>query len=467
MDDDESFHSNDSLRFLAPQVGDCEEVEFYEKGGYHPVHIGDRYDDDRYHVIHKLGSGGFSTVWLARDSLLSSWVALKFVVAYKSAAIEEKVLMCHKIVSGLKDHRFVTYQRLFRVEGPNGRHLCLVLPFLGPSTYHLSQFLKSRIHPWLVRRVISQTAKAVSDLHARGLCHGDITPSNIVFRMRNLDHLDMQGIYRLFGKPKWALLETCSGETHGPEAPRYIVGYLDFMSCEEDLFEDEVCLIDFDQSFLTSHPPKEVLGTPVGFLAPEVAVGRPASPASDVWALTCALLHIRSGSSPFSFLGLDAPCDLVGLVIQSLGNIPEAWGQPLYDERGRPTQDPSKGEPLYELPPDKVVLKEWIGKIFDRPPNFKDIQVTPATARREDNIPYPDCYEKKFWRPAALKVDSHYLSGYSDDVDLILESLPKISSEEAALLYDLVSKVFVYEPERRPSAIQLLDHPWFHLNNQY
>ncbi|KAF8249689.1 hypothetical protein K440DRAFT_660143 [Wilcoxina mikolae CBS 423.85] len=38
----------------------------YTSGGYHPVHLGDRFND-RYVVEHKLGSGSFSTVWLAGD----------------------------------------------------------------------------------------------------------------------------------------------------------------------------------------------------------------------------------------------------------------------------------------------------------------------------------------------------------------------------------------------------------------
>lgn len=168
----ESLRSDDSLRFLAPQLGDCEEVEFYSKGGYHPTHIDDLLDNGRYHVVHKLGSGGFSTVWLARDSLLSRWVALKIVMADQSQAVEEKALMCQQALSGLDDSRFTISTQIFHIDGPNGRHLCLVLPFLGPSTYKMSQFLQSRIHPWLARSIIAQTASAVADLHSHGLCHG-------------------------------------------------------------------------------------------------------------------------------------------------------------------------------------------------------------------------------------------------------------------------------------------------------
>ena len=46
---------------------DAEPLEMYRKGGYHPTHLGDTFKDGRYKVIHKLGWGGYATIWLARD----------------------------------------------------------------------------------------------------------------------------------------------------------------------------------------------------------------------------------------------------------------------------------------------------------------------------------------------------------------------------------------------------------------
>lgn len=45
-----------------------EDLSRYKPGGYQPVHLGDTFKDARYRIIHKLGWGGFSTAWLARDS---------------------------------------------------------------------------------------------------------------------------------------------------------------------------------------------------------------------------------------------------------------------------------------------------------------------------------------------------------------------------------------------------------------
>jgi len=64
-DDEES---SCSPRFLLAGVGDTEDLERYERGGFHPVHLGDRYDDGRYKVIHKLGAGGFLPFGLRKIS---------------------------------------------------------------------------------------------------------------------------------------------------------------------------------------------------------------------------------------------------------------------------------------------------------------------------------------------------------------------------------------------------------------
>lgn len=44
-----------------------EDLDRYRPGGYHPVHLGDVFND-RYVVVRKLGYGQYSTVWLARDT---------------------------------------------------------------------------------------------------------------------------------------------------------------------------------------------------------------------------------------------------------------------------------------------------------------------------------------------------------------------------------------------------------------
>ena len=57
------------VRRFKPITTPCEWIESYRPGGYHPVHLGDRFNHGQYHIIRKLGAGSFSTVWLVVDTM--------------------------------------------------------------------------------------------------------------------------------------------------------------------------------------------------------------------------------------------------------------------------------------------------------------------------------------------------------------------------------------------------------------
>ncbi|KAG5771516.1 hypothetical protein H9Q72_001956 [Fusarium xylarioides] len=492
--------------FESPQIDS--EYPMYGMGGYHPVHLGDLYDDGRYRIVHKIGAGDTSTIWLARDSSRWSWVALRILTADQSPRIKENIVRCHDILAHHDqdkiDHRFITYTRYFHIDGPNGRHLCLVLPFCGPNLHSLSNYMYSRMKPPFVQALAYEATEIVRDLHARGICHGNIRPGNLLLRIRNLDHLDDQGIYNLFGQPKIDELKTESGRIPGPEAPRYIVGFLDFMSSGEDILLNGLGLIGFDHAFQTSSPNKiEALPE---FLAPEVAIGKPASPASDVWALGVTILNMRSGIPLFPH-HVDCPEHLVTECVKYFGELPTSWEEPFYDGEGRPTSDKTAGR-TRELSDEIHSLKQWICDIWDEPTQVNENESTPATpfiVRDEDrphhrscdwlsdeissiinydprdidqlgavheNIqrPYPKHYANRVWKPSAIKINGTYLSegggvGWfaylpgNSDVEDNLRSLPRISTQEAEMLYELLGKIFVYEG--RISVEDILGHPWF------
>jgi serine/threonine-protein kinase SRPK3 len=296
-----------------------------------------------------------------------------------------------------------------------------------------------------------------------------------VFRVVEFDRYTEDDIYRLFGKPETGPLETESGETPGAEAPRYIVKSLDFLSSETDIISNDISLIDFDQAFLVSSPPGKMLATPMEFLAPEVAVGRPASPASDVWALGCSIVRLRDREGLFSAYDITSPAELMRGIIQALGDMPTSWEDTLFDSDGQPTKDPAKGKPVWKFT-DKQPIKERVYRIWDNPSSRASKSTKALAVSQGENLdqvldweshkPYPRCFLPKFWKPTAIKVGDVYLSGNHDESDNLLEALPKIPEDEAALLYDLLSKIFVYEPSERVSVEKLLDHPWFHMDDQ-
>lgn len=52
----------------------------------------------------------------------------------------------------------------------------------------------------------------------------------------------------------------------------------------------------------------------------------------------------------------------------------------------------------------------------------------------------------------ATKIDNNYLHDYDDETDELLEAMPRISENEAALLHNLLSKISVYDPQKRLNA---------------
>ena len=52
-------------------------------GGYHPIEIGDELRHGRYRIIHRLGHGGYATVWLALNLHYSRYVAVKIAAAHR------------------------------------------------------------------------------------------------------------------------------------------------------------------------------------------------------------------------------------------------------------------------------------------------------------------------------------------------------------------------------------------------
>ncbi|EFW17739.1 serine/arginine-rich protein specific kinase 2, partial [Coccidioides posadasii str. Silveira] len=88
--------SSSSAEDLAETAADEEDSEDYCKGGYHPVQVGETYNNGRYVVIRKLGWGHFSTVWLSRDTTTGKHVGLKVVRSaahYTETAIDEIKLL--------------------------------------------------------------------------------------------------------------------------------------------------------------------------------------------------------------------------------------------------------------------------------------------------------------------------------------------------------------------------------------
>ncbi|KAG7110757.1 Serine/threonine-protein kinase SRPK like [Verticillium longisporum] len=127
-----SIFSRSSKKLHPSRAISEENLARYCPGGYHPVRIGDIFNNGKYKIVSKLGYGVYSTVWLACNLETKRHVALKVLTAdsfgHQKDTFELDILKrikaqhiqhagkCH--ILGLLDD--------FEHHGPNGNHVCLV-----------------------------------------------------------------------------------------------------------------------------------------------------------------------------------------------------------------------------------------------------------------------------------------------------------------------------------------------------
>nr|XP_014088502.1 SRSF protein kinase 3 isoform X3 [Bactrocera oleae] len=171
----------------------------YCRGGYHPVIIGDIFDN-RFRVVRKLGWGHFSTVWLCRDLKDEKYVALKVVKSaphyIETAADEIRLLEAVRDADPLdmRRERIVRLLNHFTIRGVNGKHYCLVFEALGCSLYKL--IVKNNYQGLAisqVRNIIKQVLEGLDYLHTKcSIIHTDIKPENILLVIDNESVVNQQ-----------------------------------------------------------------------------------------------------------------------------------------------------------------------------------------------------------------------------------------------------------------------------------
>ncbi|KAF9957487.1 serine/threonine protein kinase, CMGC group [Mortierella alpina] len=174
-----------------------EDMEDYKRGGYHYISVGDVFHDGRYVTLRKLGWGHFSTVWLARDTVMKRHVALKVVKSashYTETAIDEIKLLervvqanpeapGRKFVVELLDH--------FMHRGPNGSHVCMVFEVLGENLLSvIKRYRHQGIPIHLVRQIIHQVLMGLDYMHREcGIIHTDLKPENVLVCVEDVEEV--------------------------------------------------------------------------------------------------------------------------------------------------------------------------------------------------------------------------------------------------------------------------------------
>ena len=203
-------------------------------------------------------------------------------------------------VAQLKDH--------FDLEGPTGRHVCLVMPLLGASiaekatTGHLL-----RVPSPSVKRIARQMLQALDFLHNEcGIIHTDIQPSNILQDLHMSNTSDFQSCYR-------------SSST---------ISQLDDPSIHFRLNDLGIaCFVDRHLTDTIQSP----------FLRPpEITLAAPWDQSVDIFSLGCLLYQFITGDLPFpgrARPGISAEQDRIATLVSLFGPVPDVVLE--YSERRR------------------------------------------------------------------------------------------------------------------------------------
>jgi serine/threonine protein kinase len=220
-----------------------------------PIHVRNPDDEndwsgrtivDRYKVLHPIGEGGIGRVYLAEHLTLGRRVAVKVLHEQFASTdvLRQRFAREARALGALSHPNIVTVVDFGDADGT----LFLVMELVDGET--LASRLEREPMPWpIALEVIRQILRALAVAHAQGIVHRDLKPGNIL----------VQSL---------------------PDGSEHVV-VLDFGLAK---FADE-----------TSSEPitrkGAILGTPA-YMAPEQAMGAPATAAADVYAAALVAFEI-------------------------------------------------------------------------------------------------------------------------------------------------------------------------------
>ncbi|KAL2018690.1 hypothetical protein VTK56DRAFT_525 [Thermocarpiscus australiensis] len=282
---------------------DVENLEEYRIGGHHPTVIGDTFHEGRYEIVHKLGFGGYSTIWLARDRRLQ-----------RSESTHPGQLFIPRLLDD------------FTVDGPNGRHLCLVQEFAACSITVAKEWSSNNMFPVeTARSIAAQLILRLSYLHSRGVCHGDLHMHNFFIYGLDIDHLSPDELYSRYALDT-APVRRGDGAAPEPHAPPYAVRSMPIKTPADKLVDPIIKISDYGTAYVpTTDNPDPQLYTPTLYQPPEALFGDRIMPfAADIWTFGVNLYEVLGERPLFETFTWDRD-DILADMISTLGLPPQRW----------------------------------------------------------------------------------------------------------------------------------------------
>ena len=230
---------------------------------------------DRYLLCSVRGRGGMGTVWEAEDQLLERRVAVKEVHLRDRGALGDEGTLRQRVLREARVAARVSHPSLVSIYDvvDGGDEVFLVQEYVDAPTLHDVVAADGPLEPAAAADIGRQVLGALVALHAAGVVHRDVKPSNVLV------------------------------------PPGGGVKVADF----------GIALMEGDADLTLAG---SVLGSP-GYLAPEQASGRRAEAAADLWALGATLWFAVEGRGPYG----DAPgLAALGEVVHGPVPVPEHAG---------------------------------------------------------------------------------------------------------------------------------------------
>lgn len=212
---------------------------------------------DRYELLGRLGSGGFSTVFLAKDTLLDREVAIKILKSslHEDQELVDRFMLEAKLTSRLTHPNTLTVHDFGRDD--HGHCFFVTERLVGCSLHEALEH--APLNPLRALDITSQIALALQEAHEKEIIHRDIKPGNIFL----------------------------SGtKNNSPGELFSIVKLLDFGIAKS---------IGLESQTVTG----QMMGTPT-YMSPEQIVNiKDVDHRTDIYSLGIVLFHMLSGSPPF------------------------------------------------------------------------------------------------------------------------------------------------------------------------
>src|SRR5437773_9271347 len=138
---------------------------------------------DRYEILSPLGAGGMGEVYLALDTRLDRWVALKLLPAQFTQDSDRvrRFVQEAKAASALNHPNIITIHEIGQVSVEAGGTHFIATEFIEGQTLR-QQMTRGRMELPAALDVVAQVASALAAAHAAGIVHRDIKPENIMVR---------------------------------------------------------------------------------------------------------------------------------------------------------------------------------------------------------------------------------------------------------------------------------------------